>query len=355
MAARRDLYEVLGVDRNASQEEIRRAFRRLARRYHPDVSPEDPEAEARFKELSAAYQVLSDPDRRAHYDRYGEAGPADLATADIWEELGLGGVFDAFFGRPGRTRTRAQARQALRRGADLQTTLEITLEEVASGAERSVEAERLSACADCGGTGSRSKAGEKTCPACGGSGEARYTTDTFFGLFSSVTSCRQCGGQGSVLSDPCPKCRGVGRRPVHVKVPVSIPPGAEDGTTLKIVGEGEAGVRGGPAGDLYVVLRVKPHGVFERHGRDLMCEVPVPFTVAALGGSVSVPTLDGKGELKVPAGTQTGERLTLHHMGLPDARTGVRGNLHFVAKVTVPTKLTKRQRQLLEEFRQEER
>jgi molecular chaperone DnaJ len=353
MAARRDLYEILGVERNASPEDIRRAFRRLARRHHPDVNPDDPEAEARFKELAGAYEVLSDPDRRAYYDMYGEIGPGELVASDMWEELGLGGIFDAFFGRPGRTRTRPAGRQALRRGADLRAEVEITLEEVATGAQRAIEAQRLSVCTDCRGTGSGSGSGEQTCRACEGTGQTRYTTDTFFGLFSSVTPCRQCGGEGSVLADPCTACRGAGRRSGHAKVAFSIPPGAEDGSSMIVPSEGEAGVRGGPPGDLYVVVRVKPHEVFQRRGRDIMCEVPIPFTVAALGGSVSVPTLEGKAELKVPAGTQTGERLTLYHLGLPDARTGVRGNLYVVVTVTVPKKLTKRQRQLLEELGKE--
>jgi molecular chaperone DnaJ len=349
MAQGQDYYEILGVDRNATQDQIKRAFRRLARRHHPDVSPEDPEAEARFREIAEAYQALSDPERRAQYDLYGRVGPAGPLAGDIWEELsGLGGLFEAFFG------PRAPAHPRLRPGADLRYDLEVELAEVATGVEKRIVVERLRACDTCQGTGSRSKSGPQPCPTCRGSGQTRHTAATPFGHLSTVSTCAQCGGAGTVMPDPCPDCRGSGRRAITGVVPVKIPAGVEHGATLRLHGEGESGERGARAGDLYVVVHVKPHEIFERQGRDLQCVVPIAFTTAALGGVASVPTLaGGTEELTIPPGTQTGETFTLLGLGLPDAHTEVRGSLHVTVRVVTPAHLTPRQQDLLSEFARE--
>lgn len=345
MAQRRDYYEVLGVGRGASQDEIKRAFRRLARRHHPDVNPGDLQAEARFKEIAEAYEVLRDPDRRAQYDYYGRVG----ATGAVWDELGgFGDLFEAFFGRP-----RAGRRRGPARGADLRYDLELTLEEVASGVKRTLTLERRDECGRCGGTGSASRSERVLCPACGGAGQTQQVQSTPLGRLATVATCSRCGGEGMVVSDPCPACRGSGRRLQQAEVTVKVPPGVEDGVSLRLEGEGEAGPRGAPAGDLYVVVHVRPHELFERRGRDLYCEAPIPFPVATLGGAVAVPTLHGEEQLRVPPGTQTGETFTLRGAGLPDVRTGELGDEYVTVRVVTPTRLTERQRKLLEEFARE--
>ncbi len=349
MDAKRDYYEVLGVDRTATQDEIKKAFRRLARRHHPDVNPEDPEAEGRFKEAAEAYEVLSDPERRERYDLYGQTMPS-AAGGDFWEEFtGFGSLFDAFFSGGRRTAARTQAR----RGADLRYDLEIILEEVLIGADKVIRAERVQACPDCDATGSQSRAGPRSCTTCNGTGETQQVTATPFGRLSTITTCRTCQGRGAVVSDPCPACRGTGRKTAQAEISVHIPEGIEDGTSIRVPGAGEAGERGAPSGDLYVFAHVKQHEIFQRDGRDLWCEVPVPFTTAALGGAIPIPSLNGKEELAVPAGTQTSEVLSVRGLGLPDARTGVRGSLHVRVRVVTPRKLTKRQREILAEFAQE--
>lgn len=348
MPERRDYYEILGVDRNASQAEIRRAFRRLARKYHPDLNPSDPEAEAKFKEVSAAYEVLSDPERRAQYDRFGQAGPSGIMAGDLWDQLtGFGELFEAFFGQP------RPRRPSPRRGADLRCDVTLTLEEVAVGAEKKVTVEKLLPCDRCDGTGSRSRRAPATCPACGGAGQVQHTTRTPFGQLSTVTTCARCGGEGRAVADPCPACRGMGVRPGRVETRVAIPAGIEDGATLRVEGAGEPGERGGPPGDLFVVVRVEPHETFARQGRDLACEVPIPFTVAALGGEVEIATLNGREKVRIPAGTQTGERFRLRGHGLPDPETGVRGSLYVTVRVVTPQRLSRKQRKLLEEFARE--
>ena len=350
MSSKRDYYEVLGVDRNASQDEIKRAFRRLARRHHPDVNPDDPESESRFKEVAAAYEVLRDPERRTQYDYYGHAGPgAAPGVGDFWEEFGgVGNLFDAFFGAR-RTATRARPQ----RGSDLRYDLTIPLEEVLTGAERTITAQRVARCDDCDATGSRTREGGRPCSMCSGTGQVQHVTATPFGRLSTVTPCQVCRGTGEVIGDPCQTCRGTGRRLTEGEIPVEIPAGIEDGASLRLSGEGEAGERGAPAGDLYVFVHVQPHDIFQRRGRDLFCEVPVAFTTAALGGEIPVPTLEGPEQLRIPAGTQTGEVLALRGKGLPDARTGVRGAEHIKVRVATPKHLSPRQRELLTEYARE--
>jgi molecular chaperone DnaJ len=349
MADKRDYYEVLGVDGHATQDEVKRAFRRLARQHHPDVNPDDAEAEARFKEIAEAYEVLRDPERRRHYDHFGHAPPGVAGAADFWGEFGsFGSLFDAFFGGPrAATRTRAQ------RGADLRYDLEITLEEVFSGIEKTIEAERIQPCEDCDATGSRSGGGERSCPNCRGSGQTQQITSTPFGRLSMATTCRTCDGRGAVVKDPCASCGGLGRRVGEGKIPVEIPPGMEDGASVRLSGAGEAGERGASPGDLYVFVHVKDHEIFQRRGRDLFCEVPIPLTTAALGGKIDVPTIDGHSELAIPPGTQAGRSFVVKGKGLPDMRTGVRGAEHVTVRVVTPTHLTPRQRDLLTQFADE--
>jgi molecular chaperone DnaJ len=349
MSARRDYYDVLGVDRSASPDEVKRAYRRLARRHHPDVNPDDPEAEAKFKEVAEAYEVLGDADRRSQYDHFGQAHPMGGRTGDLWGGLGgLEDLFDTFFGaRP----TARRARQ--RRGGDLRHDLTLTLEEVATGAERTLTADRLQSCPDCEGTGSHSRTGEQACSSCRGTGQVEHTTSTPFGRLSTVTACHACQGEGQVISDPCGSCGGTGQRVGKVEIPLKIPAGVEDGGSLRLEGEGETGARGAPPGDLYLVVHVEPHEIFQRRGRDLYCEVPTPFTVAALGGDLPVPTLDGSEDLTVPPGTHSGDAFVIRGRGLPDIRTGVRGSLHARVRVVTPTQLTQRQRAILAEFAQE--
>lgn len=339
----RDYYEILGLDRNASQEEIKRAFRRLAREHHPDVKKDDPRADERFKEINEAYQVLSDPDRRTQYDRYGTVQPVP-GVGDL-REGGFGpfdDIFDMFFGRrPGRAE-----REGPERGADLRFDLEVTLEEAAAGVEKTVEAERLDTCPSCFGTGAERGSAPETCPTCRGAGEVRYSQRTIFGSFTQVATCSTCGGSGTVLRNPCRQCRGSGRAPMRRTLTVNVPAGVEDGNQLRLAGEGEAGTLGGGRGDLYVFLHIRPHPVFERRGRDLYCMVPVSITQAALGDEIEIPTLDGKMVHTVPAGAQPGAVLTVRGKGMPDTRGG-RGNLHVRLDVRVPTDLTAEERRLL--------
>lgn len=338
----RDYYEILNVPRDASLEEIKAAYRRLAREYHPDVRKDDPQAEERFKEINEAYQVLSDPQKRAEYDRLGRRaapapGPADFRSP--FDDL-----FEAFFGEPVRRRERGP-----QRGADLRYDLEVTLEEAARGAERSVEVTRLETCASCFGTGTERGDGVQDCPACRGTGQLRYSRRTAFGHFTQITTCPRCGGEGAVLVNPCTRCGGAGRVEAQRTVTVRIPPGAEEGTTLRVPGEGEAGQHGGPRGDLYVVVHLSRHPVFQRKGLDLYADLKVSMVQAALGDEVEIPTLEGPERFSLPAGVQPGEVLTLRGRGMPDLR-GRRGDLQLRVRVEVPRHLTPEQRRLLVEL-----
>lgn len=342
----RDYYEILGIDRNASPEEIKRAFRRLAREYHPDVRKGDPQADERFKEINEAYQVLNDPDRRAQYDRYGTVQP--VPGFEDFPRTGFDpfeGIFDMFFGR----RAARAGREAPERGADLRFDLEITLEEAARGVEKTIEVERLDTCPSCFGTGAERGSAPEQCPTCRGAGEVRYSQRTVFGSFTQITTCDTCGGRGTVLRSPCRQCRGSGRAEVRRSLTVTVPPGVDDGTRLRLTGEGESGVRGGPRGDLYVFPHVQPHTIFQRRGRDLYCAVPITITQAALGDEIEVPTLDGPEPQAVHAGTQPGTLLTVRGKGMSDPR-GSRGDLFVRLDVRVPTDLTAEERRLLQQL-----
>lgn len=339
---RRDYYEVLGVSRDASAEEVKKAYRRLAHQLHPDKNPGNKEAEERFKEVTEAYEVLSNPERRAAYDRFGTGRPfegfegfPDFGFGSVFEDL-----FEGFFG------TNARRRPSAQRGADLRYNLEVTFEEAALGAEKEVAIPRLETCSSCGGSGARPGTGTVTCRVCRGTGQVRYSQ----GFFALSQTCNQCRGAGFVIESPCKGCRGQGRVRVERTVVVNIPPGVETGTRLRLGGEGESGQRGGAPGDLYVVLTVAEHPIFSRQGDDLFCEVPISFVQATLGAEIEVPTLSGKARLRIPPGTQSGATFRVRGKGIANLRRYGRGDLLVRVIVEVPNRLTPRQRELLEEF-----
>ncbi|HKV43476.1 MAG TPA: molecular chaperone DnaJ [bacterium] len=344
--ARRDLYEVLGVSRSATPEEIKRAFRHLARAHHPDVS-QDPHASERFKEINEAYQVLGDPERRTLYDRTGQVGPTGRDGGGISPFGGtpFEDIFEMFFGRERST----GGEPGPERGSDLRVRLEVTVEEAAAGIEKQITIAREETCPVCFGTGAEKGGSAEPCPTCHGAGQVRYSRRTAFGSFAQVAPCPKCGGAGTIIRHPCLECRGSGRARAKREITVKIPAGVEDGTRLRLQGEGEAGMRGGERGDLYVDLTIAPHPVFTRQGRDLHCEVPVSITQAALGDQIEVPSLDGPTPLAIPPGLQTGSTTALRGKGMPSLRDG-RGDLIVHFRVVIPQDLTKEQAQLLHQF-----
>jgi len=346
---KRDYYEVLGVVRGANEDELKKAYRRLAIQFHPDRNPGDKQAEERFKELNEAYQVLSDPERRAQYDRYGHAafqgaqggGFSGFDFTQGFEEV-FSDIFGDFFGT-GRGRSRSRTR----RGDDLRYDLEVEFEEAARGAEKVVKFQRLANCEGCGGSRARGGAsGVRTCPNCRGTGQVR----TQQGFFSISTTCGQCRGEGTMIADPCPKCQGQGRIRKQQSISVKIPAGVDNGSRLKLRGEGEAGFAGGAQGDLYVVIHVREHPMFARQDNNVVIEVPVSFAQAALGAEIEVPTLEGKVNLKIPSGTQSGKVFHLKGKGIVDLHGYGRGDQLVKIVVETPRRLTARQRELLEEF-----
>jgi molecular chaperone DnaJ len=346
-AQKRDYYEVLGVARDADDAALKKAYRKLALQYHPDKNPGDKESEEKFKEASEAYAVLSDPDKRARYDRFGHADAPDLSGypfgagaygVDI--QSIFGDIFGDLFGARGGRRGGAA------RGSDLRYHLEIGFEEAAFGAQKDVVIPRLEECGTCHGSGAAKGSKPKTCGVCGGAGEIRVSQ----GFFSISRTCHGCGGAGKVIDKPCEDCQGRGMREVERTLSVKVPPGVNDGTRLRFVGEGESGRGGGPRGDLYVVLSIKPHPLFSRDDEDVLCEVPLSFPQAALGCSLEVPTLDGKVQMKIPPGTQPGAVFRLKGKGIPHLRGQGRGDQLVRVRVEVPKVLNDEQRALLEKF-----
>ena len=354
--AKEDYYELLGVERSATAEELKKAYRKKAVQYHPDKNPGNKQSEDMFKKISEAYEVLQDAEKRAAYDRYGHAafqGPGAGAGArsaggfhdpfDIFREVfgqgGGGGIFEEMFGGGG-------GRDQGREGADLRYDLEITLEEAARGVEKEISFRKLVACGRCEGTGAEPGTKRVTCPTCRGAGQIRRSG----GIIDFTQTCPSCGGTGKKYEKVCTACRGDGRTPQTTKLNLRIPAGVETGSRLRSAGNGEAGAAGGTAGDLYVVLTVREHELFERQGDDLFCEIPIKFTLATLGGSIEVPTLFGKGALKIPAGTQSGTTFRLRDKGMPNLRGGRQGDQLVRVHVEVPGSLTGEQRKLLEEF-----
>jgi molecular chaperone DnaJ len=348
--AGRDLYQVLGVDRGATQDEIRRAYRRLAREHHPDVNHGDPNAEHRFKEINLAYQTLSDPARRRQYDTFGGEG----FTPDMFGFMGdVTDIFEAFFGAPfGRTRTRQRTRSS--RGSDLQVLLDISFGEAAFGVSREVEVQTFEACDRCGGTGAEPGTEPSRCTACGGSGEVSDVRRTVFGTVMTSRTCGRCEGTGQEIASPCRRCRGEGRVPSRRTVPVEVPPGVADGAQLRIEGGGEGGRNGGGEGDLYVTLRVAPHPTFQRDGQDLAARLELPVTTAILGGRVEVETLDDHAMVEIPAGTRAGTVFRVKGAGVPNLGRRGRGDLYLEVDLDIPTRMSREQRRIVESLAESE-
>lgn len=346
--AKKDFYDVLGVNRDASDEEIKKAYRKLAMKYHPDRNPDSKEAEDKFKEAKEAYEILSDDQKRAAYDQYGHAG--------VDQQAGMGGggfggggfgdfadIFgDIFGGGAGR----GGGRSNVYRGADLRYNMEITLEEAARGVEKQIKIPSHDECEVCEGTGAKPGTEAKTCHTCGGHGQVRVSQ----GFFSVQQTCPTCHGTGKYIPDPCRNCKGTGRVATHKTLAVKIPSGVDEGDRIRLSGEGEAGVNGGPPGDLYVVIHVKEHAVFNREGNDLHCEMPISFSCAALGGEIEIPTLSGKARITIPPETQTGQVFRLRSKGIKGVRSAITGDLMCHVVVETPVKLTARQKELLKEF-----
>ena len=347
--AKRDYYEVLGLTRAASEVEIKASFRKLAMQWHPDKNPGDEDCEHRFKEINEAYDVLKDGERRAAYDRFGHAAFEQGGGAGFGTDFASAfhDIFDDLFGMSGRRGGRASGRE---RGADLRYNLEITLEEAFAGKTAQVRLPTSVTCETCSGTGAKTGTQPTACRNCGGSGRVRHAQ----GFFTLERTCPACQGRGSVIEQPCKACSGAGRMTRERMLEVQIPAGVEDGTRIRLAGEGEAGMRGGAAGDLYIFLSLIPHPMFQREGADLYCRVPISMTTASLGGEFEVPTIDGgRTRVRIPDGTQTGKRFRLPSKGMPVLRSKARGDMYVQVMVETPQKLTKRQKDLLKEFEKE--
>jgi molecular chaperone DnaJ len=346
MADKRDYYEVLGVSQTATAEELKRAYRRLAREYHPDVNRDDG-AEEQFKEVNEAYEVLSDADRRAAYDRFGHAANGGGFGGDPFGFGGspFGDLFESFFG--GATTRR---RSAPARGPDLQVTVDLTFEEAVFGAEKQVEVTRQETCESCHGTKMRDGQTPPRCSTCGGTGEVRRVQQTILGQFMTSTPCTACRGEGVTITDPCPNCRGRGRVTWPRTISVSVPAGIDDGVKLRLTGQGEASTQGGPAGDLYVAVRIAPHKLFTRQGKQILVQIGVNVAQAALGDEIEIDTLDGPVAFKLPSGTQSGQQFRLRNKGVPDVRGGDRGDQVVTIHVMTPKQLTPEQRELFEQL-----
>ncbi|MBP5661859.1 MAG: molecular chaperone DnaJ [Clostridia bacterium] len=354
MADKRDYYEVLGVQKNATEDEIKKAFRQMAKKYHPDIHPGDAECEAKFKEVNEAYAVLSDPEKRAQYDQFGFDGPQGFGggTYGFSGEgfSGFGDIFDTIFGGGARQTRNPNAPQ---RGNDLRVDVRISFEEAAFGCEKEIETLREEECDVCHGSGSKPGTSPETCPACHGSGQIRSQQNTIFGSFASTRPCERCRGTGKIIKDPCTRCNGKGRIRRKRKLTVKIPAGIDNGQAINLHGEGEQGRKGGSNGDLYVRVSVAEHKDFVRRGSDLFLNMNLDYATAALGGEVQVPTLEGAAALKIPEGTQPGTRFRLKGQGIVFLRSQTKGDLYVTVNVAVPKRLTNKQKDLLRAFQDE--
>ena len=353
--AKRDYYTVLGLNRDAAEEDIKKAYRKLAMKFHPDRNTEDKHTEDKFKEAKEAYEVLSDGRKRAAYDQFGHAGVDPSAGFGAAGARGFGGaegfggfadafgdIFGEIFGQQGR----GSRGNGVFRGSDLRYNLDLSLEEAARGAEVKIRIPTMETCETCHGSGAKPGTEPKTCPTCHGRGEVRVSQ----GFFSIQQTCPACHGRGKVVPDPCQTCHGAGRVKKHKTLSVKIPPGVDQDDRIRLTGEGEGGPNGGPPGDLYVVVNLRPHAVFQREGADLHCEMPISFATAALGGEIEIPTLDGHAKIRVPAETQTGQVFRLRNKGIRPVRGSVQGDLYCHVAIETPAKLTARQKELLREL-----
>ncbi|NLJ87804.1 MAG: molecular chaperone DnaJ [Epulopiscium sp.] len=350
--ADRDYYEILGIDKNASETDIKKAYRKLAKKYHPDANPGNKEAEQKFKEINEAYEVLGDPEKKAKYDQFGHAAFGNGAAGGFDGFGGFGGfgmddIFDMFdiFG------TRSRRSNQPTKGENIRTSIELTFQEAAFGISKELKINLWDTCETCSGTGARKGSQPETCNKCGGSGQIRFTQTTFLGTMSRVQTCDSCHGEGKIIKDPCPTCSGRGRVRVTKNIEVDIPAGIDHGQSIRIQGKGEPGERGGPNGDLLITVYIKEHPIFERRGNDVYCEIPITFVQATLGGELVVPTLDGNVQYTIKEGTQTGTVFRLKGKGIPHIRNPkVRGDQYVEVKVDVPTKLNEAQKKALLEF-----
>lgn len=349
MADKRDYYEVLGVEKTATDDELKKAYRKLARQYHPDVNPGDKEAEEKFKEINEAYDTLSDPQKRAQYDQFGHAGPGGFGGAGGaggFNGFGdMGDIFDMFFGGAG-----GAAQKGPKRGADMRYDLTIDFEEAVFGCEKTISVSRWETCSTCHGTGAKEGSSPVTCPRCGGRGQVTATQKTPFGQFQSVKTCPECGGKGTIIKNPCPDCGGTGRKRVKTELKVKIPAGVDNNSRLRMSGEGEAGEQGGGKGDLYIYISVRNHPIFERDENDIYMEQTINFAQAALGADIQVPTLEGKVTLTIPAGVQNGAKFRIRGKGVKSINTYNKGDQYVIVKIVTPKSLNAEQKELFKKL-----
>jgi molecular chaperone DnaJ len=362
MADKRDYYEVLGVQKGASDDEIKKAYRKVAKKYHPDLHPGDAEAEAKFKEAGEAYEVLSDSEKRQRYDQYGHAGvdpnfgAGGFGGGGFGDFGDLGDIFGSFFGG-GFGGGGQRRRNGPRKGSDVTETILLSFEEAAFGVKKTLKIYKVEECDECSGKGCKSEADRVTCPTCKGTGEIKNITNSIFGQMVNVTTCNHCSGSGQIIKNPCTKCKGKGMIKRARNVDVDIPAGIDSGETVRYRGLGNAGIKGGPAGDLLVTVQIKRHEVFTRRGNDVYCTIPITFVQATLGAEVDIPVLDedkkytlGKMTYTIPEGTQPGTDIRLRGKGIPSVRSGIRGDMILTVNVEVPKNLTKEQKEALESF-----
>jgi len=354
MATKRDYYEILGVSKSASDAEIKKAYRVLAKKYHPDVNPGNAESEAKFKEANEAYAILSDSQQRAKYDQFGHAafenggGGQGFSGFDFGS---FGDIFDTFFG--GGFGSSRSSRTGPVKGADLKYVLDVTFEEAVFGVEKEIKVNRKENCEKCNGSGVKEGSKPQTCSHCNGSGQVQIKQRTPFGQFVSVKTCDVCGGDGKIIVDPCAKCNGKGSLNKDVNIEINVPAGIDDGQHISLRGQGEPGLRGGPSGNLYILIRVKNHPIFNREGTNIYCEFPITFVQAALGAELEVPTIDGKVKYSIPEGTQTGTTFRLRNKGVPYIGSSRRGDMYVKVEVEVPKRLSEKQKEILKEFAKE--
>jgi molecular chaperone DnaJ len=363
---KRDYYEILGVSRNASEDEIKKSYRQMAMKYHPDRNPGNKESEEKFKEAAEAYEVLSDPEKRRRYDQFGHEGMRGTnfqeftSVEDVFNMFGdiFGAGFgDSFFGDMFGTGTRSRRRRTVERGtpgSDLRVTLRLTLEEVATGVEKKIKVKKQKLCDVCGGSGAKPGSRSTACIQCGGTGELRQVSRSMFGQFVNITTCPRCEGEGKIISEPCTSCGGEGRLHGETTIKVNVPAGVADGNYLSLQGQGNSGKRGGPAGDLLVIIEVEPHPYFERNGDDIIYDLWISFSLAVLGGEVEIPTLKGKARLTIEPGTPAGRMLKMRERGLPHVNSYGKGDQLVRVNIWIPQKLNSKERELLKELMNQE-